>query len=140
MKTQWLTLSIALTTSPIVAVSDAAAHSEFAVGISINAVNDFYQPLQGYGYWVDRAPYGRCWYPAYVSSTWRPYCDGYWEWTDAGWYWVSSEPWSWACYHYGRWLYDPYYGWLWVPGTEWAPSWVSWRDGDDYIEIGRAHV
>ena len=24
-------------------------------------------------------------------------------------------------------------GWCWVPGVEWAPAWVSWRMGGDYI-------
>ncbi len=24
-------------------------------------------------------------------------------------------------------------GWFWVPGDEWAPAWVDWRYGDDYI-------
>ena len=134
MKTRWETLVIVLTVAPIFAVSKAAAHSEFAVRISINEVSDFYQPLGAYGYWVDRAPYGRCWYPAYVRSDWRPYSEGRWVWTDdCGWYWVSSEPWAWACYHYGRWVWDSHYGWIWVPGTEWGPSWVSWCDGGDYV-------
>ena len=54
-------------------------------------------------------------------------------WTDSGWYWVSDEPWAWATYHYGRWDYDSYYGWVWVPDTEWGPSWVEWREGDEYV-------
>jgi hypothetical protein len=133
MKTRHIILLIALAASPIIAVSEAAAHSEFAVGISINEARDFYQPLSGYGYWVNLPRYGRCWYPAYVGNDWRPYSDGHWEWTDSGWYWISDEPWAWACYHYGRWVNDPYYGWVWVPGTEWGPSWVSWREGGGYV-------
>ena len=54
-------------------------------------------------------------------------------WTDSGWYWVSDEQWAWATYHYGRWAYDSYYGWVWVPDTEWGPSWVSWRQGGEYV-------
>ena len=54
-------------------------------------------------------------------------------WTDCGWYWVSDEQWGWATYHYGRWAYDSYYGWVWVPDTEWGPSWVSWREGGEYV-------
>ena len=28
---------------------------------------------------------------------------------------------------------DPEIGWSWVPGNEWAPSWVSFQEGSDYI-------
>ena len=52
---------------------------------------------------------------------WRPYCNGHWERTEDGWYWVSDEPWGWATYHYGRWDFDPAIGWYWVPQTQWAP-------------------
>ncbi len=58
---------------------------------------------------------------------------GRWIWTDDGWYWASDEPWGWAAYHYGRWYYDDYYGWIWIPGYDWAPAWVEWRYGGDYI-------
>lgn len=133
MKARWVIFLLAVTVAPTLPVFEAAARSEFTVGISINDIGDFYQPLGSYGYWVDVAPYGRCWYPAYIGSDWRPYCDGHWEWTECGWYWVSNEPWGWACYHYGRWVRDSYYGWVWVPRTEWGPSWVSWREGDGYV-------
>ena len=36
-------------------------------------------------------------------------------------------------YHYGTWVMDPVYGWVWVPGYTWAPSWVEFREGPDYI-------
>jgi hypothetical protein len=68
-----------------------------------------------------------------VESGWRPYSDGHWVWTDDGWYWASDEPWAWATYHYGRWYCDDYYGWVWMPGYEWAPAWVEWRYGGDYV-------
>ena len=97
------------------------------------SVSVFSGPLGQCGHWVERPGYGRCWYPSYVSSDWRPYCEGYWMWTDNGWYWVSDEPWAWATYHYGRWVYDSYYGWVWVPDTEWGPSWVCWREGGEYV-------
>jgi hypothetical protein len=97
------------------------------------SVSVFDGPLGRCGNWIDRPGYGRCWHPAYVSSDWRPYCEGYWMWTDGGWYWVSTEEWGWATYHYGRWDDDPYYGWVWVPDTEWGPSWVEWREGDEYV-------
>jgi hypothetical protein len=97
------------------------------------SVSIFDGPLGQCGHWVERPNYGRCWYPAYVSSDWRPYCEGYWMWTDDGWYWVSNEDWAWATYHYGRWVYDSYYGWVWTPDTEWGPSWVCWREGGGYV-------
>jgi uncharacterized membrane protein YgcG len=68
-----------------------------------------------------------------VPVGWRPYVEGRWIWTDDGWYWDTSEPWGWATYHYGRWYYDDYYGWVWTPGYDWAPAWVEWRYGGDYI-------
>jgi hypothetical protein len=73
------------------------------------------------------------WTPRNVASSWRPYEDGHWVWTDEGWTWISDEPYGWATYHYGRWYDDPDYGWEWIPGDEWAPAWVSWQEGDDYI-------
>ena len=103
------------------------------VDIQINSPSDFYQPLDSYGTWVDVPQYGRCWQPRGVEADWQPYTIGHWEWTDAGWYWVSDEPWGWACFHYGTWDHDPRYGWCWIPGTDWAPAWVTWRYSDDYI-------
>ncbi|MGD1020995.1 MAG: DUF6600 domain-containing protein [Verrucomicrobiia bacterium] len=109
----------------------ALAASESSAGVSWS-VSIFDGPLGACGHWVSRPEYGRCWYPGYVSSNWYPYCEGYWMWTNCGWYWVSSEPWAWATYRYGRWANDPYYGWVWVPDTEWGPSWVCWREGGGY--------
>jgi hypothetical protein len=111
----------------------ASAEMEVSVGVSIQAPADFYAPLTPQGAWVDVGSYGHCWRPAGVAAGWRPYCNGSWEWTDCGWYWVSDEPWAWACYHYGSWAYDSNDGWVWVPGVEWAPAWVNWRTGGDYV-------
>ena len=41
--------------------------------------------------------------------------------------------WGWVVYHYGRWAFEPGIGWFWVPGEEWAPAWVNWRYGDEYV-------
>jgi len=101
--------------------------------VEIRAESDFYEPLAPEGEWVVVGSYGRCWRPSHVQSDWRPYCDGSWERTDAGWYWVSDEPWAWATYHYGRWDYADQYGWYWVPQIQWAPAWVSWHEGGGYI-------
>jgi hypothetical protein len=35
--------------------------------------------------------------------------------------------------HYGRWVYADGIGWVWVPGTTWAPAWVAWASGDDWV-------
>ena len=101
--------------------------------VEIRVESDFYEPLTPHGEWVVVGAYGRCWRPARVEVGWRPYCNGNWERTDAGWYWVSEEPWAWATYHYGRWDFTDQYGWYWVPQTQWAPAWVSWHEGGGYV-------
>ena len=98
------------------------------------SVNFFYDNLNG-GSWIEVGNYGYCWQPdvAVNDSTWRPYADGYWAYTDDGWTWVSYEDFGWATYHYGRWVRLADYGWIWKPGYEWGPAWVSWRTGGNYI-------
>jgi hypothetical protein len=97
------------------------------------SINFFYDSLNG-GNWYEVSDYGYVWQPDVATDTnWRPYTDGYWAYTDQGWTWVSYEDFGWATYHYGRWARLSDYGWVWVPGTEWAPAWVSWRTGGDYI-------
>lgn len=95
----------------------------------------FYDNLSSQGSWIEVADYGYCFQPnvALNNSDWRPYSDGYWAYTDAGWTWVSYEDFGWATYHYGRWANLADYGWVWVPGYEWGPAWVSWRTGGDYV-------
>jgi len=95
----------------------------------------FYDQLADDGQWYYDDTYGYVFQPATAvsSSDWRPYSDGHWEDTDRGWYWNSNERFGWATYHYGRWVLIDGEGWVWVPGNEWAPSWVSWRDSDDYV-------
>jgi hypothetical protein len=115
-----------------VVVQEAPAPAP-AAAVVIQSDGDFYQPLSPYGQWVDVDGYGRCWRPAQVDASWRPYANGHWELTEAGWYWDSDEPWAWATYHYGRWELAGGYGWVWVPQTQWAPAWVSWREGGGYV-------
>jgi hypothetical protein len=94
----------------------------------------FYNQLDRYGDWRETSDYGYVWQPRQAQSrTWRPYTDGHWVYTDAGWTWVSQEPFGWATYHYGRWTRLRNIGWVWVPGDEWAPAWVSWRKSNDYV-------
>jgi Family of unknown function (DUF6600) len=98
-------------------------------------LNFFYDNLSPYGSWIDVGDYGYCFQPTMAADNpdWRPYADGYWAYTDAGWTWVSYEDFGWATYHYGRWADLADYGWVWVPGYDWAPAWVSWRTGGDYV-------
>lgn len=96
-------------------------------------VGFFYDDLAGYGNWVQQPSYGWAWRPRSVASSWRPYQAGHWVMTDEGWTWISDEPYGWATYHYGRWYDDPDYGWEWIPGNQWAPAWVSWQEGNDYV-------
>ncbi|MFN8178596.1 MAG: DUF6600 domain-containing protein [bacterium] len=93
----------------------------------------FWNDLAPYGRWVDYAPYGWCWVPDGAPPDWRPYEYGRWAYTDAGFCWASDDPWGWATDHYGRWTYDSFYGWIWVPGAVWAPAWVAWHCGDDWV-------
>jgi hypothetical protein len=113
-------------------VIPALRQAEAATDISIDF---FYDNLGSGGNWVEVADYGYCWQPtvAVSNSSWRPYSDGYWAYTDVGWTWVSYEDFGWATYHYGRWTRLRDRGWYWVPGREWGPSWVSWRTGGDYV-------
>jgi Family of unknown function (DUF6600) len=95
----------------------------------------FYTKLEPYGIWRETSNYGYVWQPreAEQSRAWRPYTNGRWVYTDAGWTWVSEEPFGWATYHYGRWTRLRNIGWVWVPGEQWAPAWVSWRKSNDYV-------
>jgi hypothetical protein len=95
----------------------------------------FYTKLEPHGAWLETADYGYVWQPrqAESSRSWRPYTNGRWAYTDAGWTWISEEPFGWATYHYGRWTRLRGVGWVWVPGDQWAPAWVSWRKSNDYV-------
>ncbi len=94
----------------------------------------FYRKLEPHGDWRETSDYGFVWQPREAEDrNWRPYTDGRWVYTDAGWTWVSEEPFGWATYHYGRWVRLRRVGWVWVPGDEWAPAWVSWRTSKDYV-------
>jgi hypothetical protein len=96
----------------------------------------FDDTLSPYGTWVNVGGLGQVWRPspALVGADFRPYYSGgHWVYTDAGWTFVSDYSWGWATFHYGHWWFDPSYGWVWVPGTHWAPAWVDWRYGGDYV-------
>jgi hypothetical protein len=123
MKRFLLLLTAGLFLSPLLQTARAA-------DVSINL---FYDNLSG-GNWYEVSDYGYVWQPDVATDpNWRPYTDGYWAYTDQGWTWVSYEDFGWATYHYGRWARLADYGWVWAPGMEWAPAWVSWRTGGDYV-------
>jgi hypothetical protein len=136
MKTSRTALFALLLLGATAGAASAAVTADIHVGPSGRASVDvgfFYDDLASYGNWVDRPSHGWVWTPRAVAASWRPYQDGHWVLTDQGWTWVSAEPYGWATYHYGRWYDDPEVGWSWVPGDEWAPSWVSWQEGGDYV-------
>ena len=119
-----------------VASAQTAVSAGIHIGPSGRAAVDlgfFYDDLAPYGNWIERPSYGWVWTPRAVATSWRPYEDGRWVWTDDGWTWITDEPYGWATYHYGRWYQDPEIGWSWVPGDTWGPSWVSWQEGSDYV-------
>jgi len=93
--------------------------------------------LEQYGIWRPHPRFGVVWVPRGVPPDWRPYQYGHWVYTDEwGWYWVSDDveaDWGWVVFHYGRWVFERGFSWFWVPGDEWAPAWVNWRYGDEYI-------
>ena len=104
-------------------------------GQNVASVAVFDAPLAPYGQWVDSL-FGRAFHPD-VPQSWRPYVNGRWGENRL---WVSDDPWGWATDHYGRWGYDQRIGWVWVPGTEWAPSWVAFRDDPTQNVAGWAPI
>jgi hypothetical protein len=98
---------------------------------------DFRVALEPFGAWRHHARLGDVWVPGHRSRAWRPYTVGHWVYSDDyGWYWVENTQeadWGWIAYHYGHWYRDPDFGWCWIPGDEWAPAWVDWRQGDEYV-------
>src|SRR5437016_10137230 len=108
---------------------------ENRVNEPVSGYSSFYARLEAHGEWLETADYGYVWQPreAERSRSWRPYTNGRWVYTDAGWTWISEESFGWATYHYGRWTRLRGIGWVWVPGNEWAPAWVSWRKSNDYV-------
>lgn len=108
------------------------AHPQARADTEIS-VDFFHDALAEYGDWREVGDYGYCWQPRDRDPDWRPYADGHWLYTDAGWTWDSEEPFAWAVYHYGRWARLESIGWVWVPGTEWGPAWVSWRRSPQHI-------
>ena len=134
----------AAASTPVAAVStplgaaDTAESTEVgtsATDSEASSYTTFYRKLDPYGDWMETRDYGYVFQPrqAAQSREWRPYTNGRWVYTDAGWTWISDEKFGWATYHYGRWIRLRSVGWVWMPGEQWAPAWVSWRKGNDYV-------
>jgi hypothetical protein len=124
--------------APVVEASETplqASRTDTSGNVATASYSTFYRKLEPYGVWRETSNYGYVWQPreAERSRSWRPYTNGRWVYTDAGWTWISEEPFGWATYHYGRWTRLRDIGWIWVPGDEWAPAWVSWRKSNDYV-------
>jgi Family of unknown function (DUF6600) len=124
----------ALLVSPaimIASLAPAMAQTQSAVSV------DFRTALEPYGAWRTSKRWGEVWTPAKIARDWRPYTVGHWVYSDDyGWYWVAGNTeadWGWVAYHYGRWVADEELGWAWIPGNDWAPAWVDWRQGDNYV-------
>ena len=101
-------------------------------GRNVGNVAVFEAPLAPYGQWVN-SRFGRAFRPD-VGPNWRPYVNGRWGENRL---WVSDDPWGWATDHYGRWGFDDRAGWVWTAGTEWAPSWVAWREDEGQNVAGQ---
>lgn len=134
----------AVASTPVAAVSappdasdtaDSTEAGTSATDSETGSYATFYRKLDLYGDWMETSDYGYVFQPrqAAQSRDWRPYTNGRWVYTDAGWTWLSDEKFGWATYHYGRWIRLRSVGWVWVPGEQWAPAWVSWRRGNDYV-------
>jgi hypothetical protein len=126
------------TVAPMAGATPAAPEAASAPATS-NSENTsyatFYRKLDPYGDWMETSDYGYVFQPRQAAQArdWRPYTNGHWVYTDAGWTWISDEQFGWATYHYGRWIRLRSVGWVWVPGEQWAPAWVSWRKGNEYV-------
>jgi hypothetical protein len=122
------------TPEPISTPEPPVANEQTSERAPTSSYSTFYTKLEPYGDWIETDDYGYVYCPREAQNNrWRPYTNGRWVYTEAGWTWVSEEPFGWATYHYGRWTRLRGTGWVWVPGNEWAPAWVSWRKGGQYV-------
>lgn len=93
----------------------------------------FHEELSRYGQWADHENYGPVWSPKKVSDNWRPYINGRWTHTPAGWVFETDEAWGAITYHFGNWAPTEELGWVWVPGSTWYPNTANWRKGKNHI-------
>lgn len=135
----WLSALVLRASALLLALATLSAATSAPVSAQFNgrdpAYAEFYPALDPHGEWVVHPRFGETWVPyANEDRDWRPYSRGQWVYTEEhGWLWDSDEQFGWVVYHYGRWLLDDRHGWMWVPGSEWAPAWVAWREGNEAI-------
>lgn len=98
---------------------------------------DFRAALGRHGEWLVVRPYGRVWHPPthLVGEDYVPYLKrGQWTYEPAqGWVFQAEDAWGDFTFHYGRWFLERGLGWVWWPDQEYAPAWVDWRAGADFI-------
>lgn len=117
------------------AADDTQAQADSYDDQDPTALQDFHPALDAHGTWVDDPVYGTVWIPnaGEVGPDFAPYIGGgHWVYGD-DYLWVSDYEWGWAPFHYGRWVPLSTGAWGWIPGREYAPAWVEWRVGDDYV-------
>jgi hypothetical protein len=106
---------------PTVVAVDTGPDIQVSIDVFINV-------LAPYGSWEQHPTLGLVWRPA--DSSYVPYTNGYWAYTEQGATWMSTDEVGWAVCHYGRWVYLD--GWVWIPGETWGPAWVDWRESEEY--------
>lgn len=116
--------------SCVVAVDSPAAIAPFTERPRID-FDVVYKELAAHGSWEKSAIYQWVFVPK-ASADWKPYQNGQWVYSNAGWLWRGQEPWSWVTDHYGAWVYDAG-KWKWQPGTKWNASSVLWQEAGDLI-------
>ncbi|HYC15918.1 MAG TPA: DUF6600 domain-containing protein [Pseudolabrys sp.] len=132
-----LAFAVLTTTAVAIGVLSATVAIGALSPVVAQVPEDAQVALEEFGAWRPHPRFGEVWTPTGVPPDWRPYQYGHWVYTEEwGWYWVSDDveaDWGWVVFHYGRWAFEPGFGWFWVPGDEWAPAWVNWRYGDQYV-------
>jgi hypothetical protein len=116
------------------AASGAPEGSDSYADKDPTALQDFHPALDAHGTWADDPKYGTVWTPnaAETGPSFAPYVTaGHWVYDEL--LWTSDYDWGWAPFHYGRWVLIEGRGWSWIPGREYAPAWVEWRTGDEYL-------
>ena len=88
-----------------------------------DSANPAWDDLNDSGNWYNVPDEGYVWSPYEAAdSTWDPYGDGSWMWTQGyGYIWISGEPWGYMPYQCGTWNWYDNFGWGWLPGgcTPW---------------------